>query len=456
MRVLSVAVFSLCMTGTVAAQQQPSADEQLAAACARYEAKWDAYVKVMQKARDEGRVEKGGELPQEVAALQRDADAERDAVFAAFGGRDDLQAASYRLLARLYERARDYRAAVGAYERSLAKAPPGTTDLGTMSALCIAAMNSKDDALAATWMRRTIAAEDRAGGARNVQIRSSYYPRTLIALGEWEALGALLAGLAADDAPACRTAAITFAVVADVHRGDLAAAKEKVATIRADAARHPDHQSWAMLAELALRVHDGEFDAAAAAVRAFLAAPPPATESAIDRNWRRYLAAVAPFLGEPAPALRIDHWVGGEVPGDEPLAALRGKVVVLDFWQPWCEPCRKAMPEMVRAQDDHGATLQVLGLCRIENYGYDVSERRAVRPLLPAEYPAHVADFRADMQLNYPLGICATAANNEAYRIAGVPTLVIVDRRGIVRYMSCGAGEPGLFRIALQGVLAAE
>ena len=99
---------------------------------------------------------------------------------------------------------------------------------------------------------------------------------------------------------------------------------------------------------------------------------------------------------------------------------------------------------------------QVLGVCKVEDYGYDVSERKAVRPIAAKDYPAHVEDFRKDMALDYPLVVCDTAANSQAYRIAGVPTLVIVDREGIVRYMSCGAGEPGLFRLALEGVVGTK
>ena len=33
---------------------------------------------------------------------------------------------------------------------------------------------------------------------------------------------------------------------------------------------------------------------------------------------------------------------------------------------------------------------------------------------------------------------------------------VVIDRAGVVRYMSCGAGEPGLFRLAVEGVLRAK
>jgi thiol-disulfide isomerase/thioredoxin len=209
------------------------------------------------------------------------------------------------------------------------------------------------------------------------------------------------------------------------------------------------------MALFALCVHDGDFDAGAKVVHDYLATP-AAQRSVRDRNTHRYLAAVAPFVGRPAPALRADHCVGGELTGEDVLPSLRGKVVVLDFWQPWCEPCRKAMPEMVAAQRDHAGDVLVLGVCKVETWGYDVSAKQVVRPLAAADYPAHVADFRADMQLTYPLLVCDTDANSTAYGIAGVPTLVVVDREGIVRYMSCGAGEPGLFRLALQGVVAAR
>lgn len=435
--------------------QERTPDDALRRAYEAWNVKWRAYTDAAVAARREGRVQKGGELPDDVQTKLDAADTARAALLEEFGGRDDLGAGSYALLAKVHERGRDYAAAVGAYEESLARGDPDAPDLGTLHALCIAALNSKDDALAARWMRRTIAVEDAAEpGRRNVAVRTSYYPRTLIALEDWEALDTLLGRLAADDDPRCRAAAQSFGVVRAIAKGDLEAAQRGVDAIRADPEAHPDHQAWAVLAQLALSVGRGEFDAGARVVRAYLAATEDgAPASAADRNRRRYLAAVEPFLGEPAPPIRVDEWVGGAVMDDDVLGSLRGDVVVLDFWQPWCEPCRKAMPHLVALQNAHQKNLAVIGLCKVEDHGYDVSERRAVRGIAEDEYVDHVADFDLDMDLNYILGIAHTAENNEAYAVAGIPTLVVIDRAGIVRYMSCGAGEPGLLRVAVEGVL---
>ena len=455
-----IAVSLVVLVCSRAQQSAPASrpDAAFRAAHTAWRVKWQRFTDASMKARQDGRITKGGVLPADVAALQQDADADRERLVRDFGQRTDLGAEALQLLAQVHEAGRDYRAAVVSYERCLAAGERDHPDLAVLHALCIAAMNSKDDAVAARWMRATIAAEDQAGAAaaRDLYVRTSYFPRTLIALGSWDALKAHVATLAAHPAPECRTAAKVFGVVGMLHARDTQGAAAVVAEIRKDPAAYPDQQAWAVAVELALRVGQGQFDAGAQLVREFLAQPEPAKVSAVDKNQRRYLAAVAPFLGKPAPAVRVDHWVGGAVAGADALAALRGKVVVLDFWQPWCEPCRHAMPKLIALQKEQGAAVQVLGLCKIEDYGYDVSEKKAVRPIAAVDYPAHVADFRQDMAINYPLAIADTAANNTAYAVAGIPTLVVIDRAGIVRYMSCGAGEPGLFELAMAGVLGAQ
>ncbi|MCB9882993.1 MAG: redoxin domain-containing protein [Planctomycetes bacterium] len=454
MRRVTFATSFVLVALPVFAQDPAGPDDDLKASLAAFETAWTHYVEALRSARSEGRMTKGGVPPADVARALEDVDRRRAALFETYGARDDLSADSYRALARVLERSRRYGDAVTYYERCLRAGDREHPDVGILHAISLAALNSKQDELAARWMQRTIAREDELPRARwNVSVRASFYPRVLIALDAWDALEAHLKTLERIDDARCRSAARTFAIVAAIQRGALHDAQRRVNALRAEATSHPDEQGWAVLVQFALFVHQKAYDEGARVVRAFLASVDEEKLTPVARNHVRYLRAVEPYLGKPAPALRFDQCVNGELVGENVLSNLRGKVVVLDFWQPWCEPCRKAMPKLVALQRAHADVLQVLGVCHVEDYGYDVSERAAVRPIAPEDYRAHVADFAEDMELPYPLGIARERVNDRAYDIAGVPTLVVIDGTGVVRYMSCGAGEPGLLELAVEGLL---
>jgi thiol-disulfide isomerase/thioredoxin len=102
------------------------------------------------------------------------------------------------------------------------------------------------------------------------------------------------------------------------------------------------------------------------------------------------------------------------------LAELRGQVVYVDFWASWCKPCRKSFPWMNEMQQKYRAAgLQVIAI------NLD-AERQ-----LADEYLTKVP---ADMPIVYdPQGLIA-----KNYRLLGMPSSYIVDKKGQIRFAHKG------------------
>jgi thiol-disulfide isomerase/thioredoxin len=119
------------------------------------------------------------------------------------------------------------------------------------------------------------------------------------------------------------------------------------------------------------------------------------------------------------------EWVDLKPLGAAPasVASLRGKVVLVDFWATWCGPCRLLMPRLSAMQSRYGAQgLRVVGLTT------DPAEK--------------VAEFVAKTGLTYPIGVDAHGATSVAYGVSVLPTLYVIDKRGVVRDVAMGY-DPG-------------
>jgi len=107
--------------------------------------------------------------------------------------------------------------------------------------------------------------------------------------------------------------------------------------------------------------------------------------------------------------------VGGQDEGDRiVLDALRGHVVVLDFWASWCPPCRASIPALEAFAQAHPDVI-VLGV-NVE------SER-------PASF---VRSAHAQLGASYPTVQDQDGRIQAAYEITGLPTIVVIDAEGRV------------------------
>jgi thiol-disulfide isomerase/thioredoxin len=150
--------------------------------------------------------------------------------------------------------------------------------------------------------------------------------------------------------------------------------------------------------------------------------------------------------GKPAPLLNVSAWLGPKPAG---LGAWRGHPVLLFFWAHWCSDCKREVPDIARLMAEFGQQgLVVVG--PTQRYGY-VAQGQEAGPELELQYIDLVRQ-----KLYTPLASMPVPVSEENFRVYGAsttPTLVLLDRRGIVRMYHPGAMPYGELAAQVQSVL---
>lgn len=118
------------------------------------------------------------------------------------------------------------------------------------------------------------------------------------------------------------------------------------------------------------------------------------------------------------------------------LSAYRGKVVLLDFWATWCDPCREEIPRFVDLQNkyrDQG--LQIIGVSMDDG-------------------PEPVRDFYRHFQMNYPV-VMGNAKIGELYGgVLGLPIAFLIGRDGRIYARHIGATDISVFEKEVANLLS--
>lgn len=133
-------------------------------------------------------------------------------------------------------------------------------------------------------------------------------------------------------------------------------------------------------------------------------------------------------------------WTGGATPPlalkdldgrPHELTDYRGKVVVVNFWATWCQPCREELPSLERLREAMRGR-------RFEAVAVNV-----------AESESRVRRFLNEVPLRLPVLLDRDRETQRAWKVRGLPATFLLDREGVIRFWYLGEldwAQPAVLR----------
>jgi peroxiredoxin len=129
--------------------------------------------------------------------------------------------------------------------------------------------------------------------------------------------------------------------------------------------------------------------------------------------------ALASQVGTAAPDCSIPDLSGNIVT----LQQMKGKVVLLDFWAPWCDQCKEEIPDL-------DALYRKYPSDKVAMIGVDIDSSEEL-----------LSEFLRKTPVSFKVLIDGKGVMRRAYRFRALPTTFIIGKDGIIRYMHMGYGK---------------
>ena len=155
------------------------------------------------------------------------------------------------------------------------------------------------------------------------------------------------------------------------------------------------------------------------------------------------LEVLAPSLAEQEATMRtgqaIDLTLRDLSGVEQSLAALKGRIVILNFWATYCIPCRKEMPDLAAIQNEFGALgVQVIGVST------DDPESRN-----------KVVQFVKETKINFPIWLGGSMDHMYRFGLGGaLPGTVVIGKDGLVKKVISGVVDQAVLRKQIEALLA--
>jgi thiol-disulfide isomerase/thioredoxin len=133
---------------------------------------------------------------------------------------------------------------------------------------------------------------------------------------------------------------------------------------------------------------------------------------------------------DPAPDFKLTALDGKPIT----LAALQGKVVLLNFWATWCGPCRAEIPDLVALQERYKGRLQIIGL--------NVDDEEA-----------DIQQYVQETGINYPVAMTSNDVRIQFGGIPALPTSFLLDTEGRVVQKHVGLWNPAVYETEIRALL---
>jgi cytochrome c biogenesis protein CcmG/thiol:disulfide interchange protein DsbE len=125
-------------------------------------------------------------------------------------------------------------------------------------------------------------------------------------------------------------------------------------------------------------------------------------------------------VGKPAPDFSVAAVANAK--GQLSLGDLKGKVVLVDFWGTFCEPCKKSFPKLQDLYTKYSASgLRIVGISEDE-----------------ADDKGKIPEFASSFGAKFSLGWDEDKSVAHAYKPQTMPSSFIIDKQGVIRYAHVG------------------